>query len=281
MAVYLGENQVGIIKEMGKEWLTTGIAKNTEPNGNIVLSNTVTSIGNYAFGGKKNITSIIGPEVTNIGKYSFVNCSSLSNAVFQKVTRIEDDGFHDCTGLVTLDVRNVNSLVHRNFQNCSKLTTFVGGLTKLPSCGQDVFNGCSSLSILVLPALTGNSAARCFRAMTSLATIDLGLGFTGFTGNYNFQNSTSLTSIILRNPNQVVTISSTNEITGTPFANGGTGGTLYVPNNLISSYQSASNWSVILGYTNNQIKSIESTHTDPNTVIDLTLYYADGTAITS
>lgn len=32
-------------------------------------------------------------------------------------------------------------------------------------------------------------------------------------------------------------------------------------------------------YTNNQIKSIESTHTDPNAPIDFTLYYADGTPI--
>jgi hypothetical protein len=31
---------------------------------------------------------------------------------------------------------------------------------------------------------------------------------------------------------------------------------------------------------NNQIKSIESTHADPNAPIDLTLYYADGTPIT-
>ena len=54
---------------------------------------------------------------------------------------------------------------------------------------------------------------------------------------------------------------------------------LYVPNDLISSYQSASNWSTILGYANNQIKSIESTHTDPNAPIDLTLYYIDGTPI--
>ena len=37
----------------------------------------------------------------------------------------------------------------------------------------------------------------------------------------------------------------------------GSAGTLYVPNDLIASYQSASNWSTILGYTNNQIKKIE------------------------
>ena len=46
--------------------------------------------------------------------------------------------------------------------------------------------------------------------------------------------------------------------TGTPFASGGTGGTLYVPQDLISSYQADTKWSTVLGYNaNNQIKAIE------------------------
>ena len=81
------------------------------------------------------------------------------------------------------------------------------------------------------------------------------------------------------------TFTGTNTIEGTAFTSatywksGGTGGTLYVPQDLISSYQSATNWSTILGYTSNNIKSIESTHTDPTAPFDMTLYYADGTPI--
>lgn len=58
----------------------------------------------------------------------------------------------------------------------------------------------------------------------------------------------------------------------TQFRNGGTGGTLYVPQALISSYQSATNWSTILGYANNSIQAIEGSQYEN--------YYADGTPIT-
>lgn len=55
----------------------------------------------------------------------------------------------------------------------------------------------------------------------------------------------------------------------TQFASNGTGGTLYVPQALISSYQSATNWSTILGYANNSIQAIEGSQYEN--------YYADGT----
>ena len=77
----------------------------------------------------------------------------------------------------------------------------------------------------------------------------------------------------------ITTLNNISAFNNTPFASGKSGGTLYVPADLISSYQSATNWSTILGYANNSIKSIESTHTDPSAPIDLTLYYADGTPI--
>ena len=65
-------------------------------------------------------------------------------------------------------------------------------------------------------------------------------------------------------------LSNVNAFTGA-FASGGTGGTLYVPQALIASYQSATNWSTILGYANNQILPIEGSIYETQ--------YADGTPI--
>lgn len=96
-----------------------------------------------------------------------------------------------------------------------------------------------------------------------------------------FSKSYSFNVLVLRRADAIVTLAGTNAFSDTPFASGKAGGTLYVPNSLIATYQSASNWSTILGYTNNSIKSIESTHTDPNAPFDMTLYYADGTAIST
>ena len=128
---------------------------------------------------------------------------------------------------------------------------------------------------LVLPSLT-TSGNQTFR-MSGAVTIDMGGTFTQI-GNYTFTYSSKLTTLILRNAS-MVSLDNIGGFSNTPFASGGTGGTLYVPSALLSSYQAQTNWGTILAYTNNQIKTIESTHTDPNAPIDLTLYYADGTLI--
>ena len=75
-------------------------------------------------------------------------------------------------------------------------------------------------------------------------------------GNNAFYGCSALNVLILRQTNEVVVITSST-FTNTPFASGNAGGTLYVPNSMISSYQSASNWSTILGYANNSIVKLE------------------------
>lgn len=140
------------------------------------------------------------------------------------------------------------------------------------------FADCTDLKTIVLPNITAqtmSSSSMYFaQKSTALEAVDVSFGFY----NYSFDGCSSLDTVVLRRSG-VTTLGNINAFNGTPFASGGTGGTLYVPNDLLASYQSASNWSTILGYANNQIKSIESTHTDPTAPIDLTLYYADGTAI--
>lgn len=118
-----------------------------------------------------------------------------------------------------------------------------------------------------------------FRGNTGLTTLDYTYAGSGDIGGNVFYGDSNFKTLIIRSTS-VMALSNTNAFSNaTAFRSGGPGGTLYVPQSLVASYQSASNWSTILGYTNNQIKSIESTHTDPDAPIDLTLYYADGTPI--
>lgn len=74
-------------------------------------------------------------------------------------------------------------------------------------------------------------------------------------GTYAFANNSNLTSLTLPSET-LVPLANTNAFTGTPFASGNAGGTLYVPSSLIASYQAATNWSTILGYSTNQIQAI-------------------------
>lgn len=101
-----------------------------------------------------------------------------------------------------------------------------------------------------------------------------------------FDYCTTLATLVLRH-NSVVTIQNVSAFNNTPFKNGGSGGTIYIPKSLYdhlddgtsSDYKAATNWSTVNGYGTITWKSIESTHTDPSAPIDLTTHYIDGTLI--
>lgn len=60
-------------------------------------------------------------------------------------------------------------------------------------------------------------------------------------GAYAFNGCSALTTLILRNPDSVVTLTNTNALSGTPIASGT--GYIYVPSVLVDSYKAATNWS--------------------------------------
>lgn len=135
--------------------------------------------------------------------------------------------------------------------------------------GRNAFSLCTGMKILVCPAVTGEDRYP-YADNAVLETFDRGASAPNFNYGYTFSNDSHLTTLILRNAS-VVALPNLNCFTGSPFASGGTGGTLYVPSSLISSYQSATNWSTILGYANNNIQAIEGSQYEN--------YYADGTPI--
>lgn len=154
------------------------------------------------------------------------------------ITHIDRDfAFRSCTALETVSLENLTTAGH------------IG----------TAFYGCTNLVEVHLPNLgdaypTSNSSAT-FQGCTKLALVDLG-GWKRLGGN-EFTGCTVLTTLILRRTSGITELATTGAFGNTPFASGGSGGTLYVPQALIASYQNASNWSTILGYANNQIKKIE------------------------
>ena len=187
-------------------------------------------------------------------RFRTISAGSSFTVYAPDATEIESYAFHQSTKLVGFDGKKVEKLGNQCFYN-------------------------TRISLIVLPSLSHSGQTNTFNQASALTVADFG-GITSLGGSF-FANCTNLSTLILRKSDEITTLSNINVFTSSPFASGGTGGTLYVPQSLVSSYQSAKNWSTILGYTNNQIKSIESTHTNPNASIDLTLYYADGTLIAS
>lgn len=207
------------------------------------------------------------------------------NALFQNefdvnfvssATSMKVMAFRANTRLKSLSMPNATELGEQVLYGANKLESIYFPLVN--TVASNCLGYCSKLinpiAFPKLASIGGNGLGNL-----SVTGIDLG-GEGGTLYASAFVGSTSLAMLVLRSAT-LKTLANINAFNNTPFKNGGTGGTLYVPNSLISSYQGASNWSTILGYSTNQIKSIESTHTDPNAPIDLTLYYADGTPISA
>lgn len=151
--------------------------------------------------------------------------------------------------------------------------SYMTGITSVhlttPGLAGYLLQGSSACKIFVGEgACTGNY--NVFYNATGIETVDFSadMGAVSFASNY-FRYS-KITKLILRK-NSVVALGATGAFNNTPFANGGTGGTLYVPSALISTYQGNANWATILGYTNNSIAAIEESEFENA--------YADGTPI--
>ena len=159
------------------------------------------------------------------------------------------------------------------FKYCSnlasvKLYDLTTGYHNYTGISSAMFEYCTSLTTVAFPKLT-RIEGTFMKDCSSLTAVDFGALAT-FSGQNHFQRDVSLNALIIRT-SSVATLANINTFANTPFASGGTGGTLYVPSSLISSYQAASNWSTILGYANNSIQAIEGSQYEN--------YYADGTPI--
>ena len=96
----------------------------------LVIPNSVTSIGVCAFFGCCSLTSVMIPNsVTNIGSSAFCNCTSLNSVTIpNSVTNIGDFAFAYCSDLTSIDIPNsVTSIGEYAFYLCSGLTSVIVG----------------------------------------------------------------------------------------------------------------------------------------------------------
>lgn len=184
------------------------------------------------------------------------------------------------TGITEINFPNAILIPDYIASNCTSLSTVTA--PKAQTLGEYAFEGCSALQRVVFPVAT-RVYSSVFQDCSNLIAADFGgtpASGEGLWRSQIFKGCSKLNILVIRG-SAVWALAAVNVFTNSPFASGKAGGTLYVPAALISDYQAATNWSVILGYTNNQIKSIESTATDPDAPVDLTTHYIDGTLITA
>ena len=147
----------------------------TDANGHLIIfDGTVTSLG-YSCFHQSNLTNIVIPDsVITIGNRCFDRCSGLTSIIIpSSVTDIGNKCFYGCSGLTSVIIPNsVINLEKYCFQMCSGLTsvTIPNSLTELKD---GCFWGCSSLTSIVIPNSITSIGTQCFYGCTSLVDYEL------------------------------------------------------------------------------------------------------------
>lgn len=151
----------------------------------ILLPNTITSIGNEAFEACEKLTSVdlSKTKTATIGVKGFAYCGNLSKIQFPTTLTLIDDGAFaedkNLRSVQNLEKTIVSKIGNGVFKGCSNLSS-----VKLPqtlsTLGESAFEGCSNLT-----AVSGfeNTAvkileARTFANCSSLSTLSLARGLT-------------------------------------------------------------------------------------------------------
>ena len=211
-------------------------------NKTVLIPDTVTSIGAYAFRNCTSMSSIKIPDgVITIGNGAFQNDTGAKAVTFGKgVETIGDDAFNNCTGLPNIIIKEgIKSIGHRAFRDCKSLTevylpstlTYISHWTD----GDATFYNCQNIVKITIPQyLMSNDRVATDMFAWSRGNIKIvefsgtityigARSFDGFTGlenlsnktvlipdtvtsigSYAFRNCTSMSSITI--PDGVVTI---------------------------------------------------------------------------
>ena len=170
----------------------------------LIIPDSVTSIGNYAFYHCNNLTSITIPDsVTSIGNHAFFDCCGLTAVTIpNSVTSIGDDAFYGCTGLTSVTIPDsVTSIGDEAFYGCRGLTTVNWNATACKSAGSlnhSIFGGCSKLATVNIGDSVKIIPSYAVYGCKGLTSVTIPNSVTSI-GDYAFYNCTGLTSVTIGN----------------------------------------------------------------------------------
>ena len=194
---------------------------------NLVIPDSVTSIGGGAFSGCTSLKSITIPDsVTSIGGGAFSGCTSLKSisvsenspnycsvdgilydkaktkiihvlrtisgdiTIPDSVTSIDSGAFSGCSSLTSITIPDSVTSIGDYAFYCSSLTNITIG-SGVTSIGKGAFEYCTSLTSITIPKNVTNIGGYAFRYCSSLTKITIGGGVTSI-GDWAFYDCSKL-----------------------------------------------------------------------------------------
>ena len=181
-------------------WLAQHLYVNGEEVKDLVIPNSVTSIGEDAFSNFEGLTSVtIGNSVTSIGDRAFYYCSGLTSVTIgNSVKSIGDKAFYGCSGLTSVTIPNsVTSIGGYAFSDCSGLTSVTIG-NSVTSIGSFAFYGCSGLTSVTIPNSVTSIGDYAFYECSGLTSVTIPNSVKSI-GIQTFLGCSGLTSVTIGN----------------------------------------------------------------------------------
>jgi len=218
------ETEEVVIPDVYKKYPVTAIGDNAFRDfgfKSITIPESVTQIGQLAFGNCQNLKSIVIPQgVTQINMCTFLNCGKLASVTLpDNLQSIGNGAFVGCLSLKSVSIPDsVKTLGINAFGNCKSLQSvkLPAGLTEIPhnlfrncdslesidipdsvkTIGRAAFSNCDGLKSVVLPEKVTAVSDNAFSYCTSLSSVTLGSKVTSL-GSYAFSGCTALSGITL------------------------------------------------------------------------------------
>lgn len=177
--------------------------------GQLIIPDTVTSIGSYAFSWCDKLTGdlSIPNGVTTISTFAFYGCTGLTGTLTlpDTVTTIETKAFSGCSGLTKLVLsKKLETIGENAFSSCSSLKGDLEIPEGVTTIGNSAFSSCTSLNgKITIPGSIVSIGNFAFSSCSQVKSVEISDGVTTI-GAHAFESCNKLSELTI--PGSVTTI---------------------------------------------------------------------------
>ena len=168
----------------------------------LVVSNNVTQINNYAFNYCESLNSISIPNsVASIGTEAFRNCTSLTSVTIpNSITSIGNAVFSGCPNLTSVTI-NSNAIVNKSYSDSNNFKNIFGAQVRIYILGEGItgigdyaFQNYTGLASVTIPNSVTSIGYSAFSGCSGLTSVNIPNSVTSIESNA-FDGCTGLTKV--------------------------------------------------------------------------------------